>query len=47
MNKDIGNCMEFFSLNFWSEGLSIHKIFKGLLHQSVSQQETDDIHKLG
>lgn len=30
-----------------SEGHSIHKIFKGFLYQSMSQQETYGIHKLG
>lgn len=30
-----------------SEGLGIHKIFKGFLYQSMSQQETDGVHKLG
>lgn len=47
MNREIENCNYMLFFFSGSEGLSIHKIFKGLLYQSVSQQETDGIHKLG
>ena len=47
MNKETENCNYFgFLKKFLSEGFSIHKIFRGFLYQSLSQQETDDIHKL-